>query len=188
MPIFDFRPDDLPHPRQRIALAVVIALRDHGAVHEEEDDVDRHRRREVGEQRVAQLLVDMAQGDPGRLGEGGEAFGDAVAVPLAHGAPFDQRDIAEARRPAAAVVPEILALEECRPAGGDRREGVGLGGERRDEDVHVCLLPVVYVSPPPAPGTASPASPSPSRISRAASGSKRARSPMRTRRHPVSPE
>ena len=77
------RPDDLAHARQRVAFAIVIPVRDHGAVHEEQHDIDRHGGAQIGEDGVAQFLVHVAERDPGGLREGADAFADLVPVRLA---------------------------------------------------------------------------------------------------------
>ena len=128
------RADDGADPLQGVALAIVVALGDHGTVHEQQHGIDRHRGPEVVEQGVAQLLVDDAQGDPARLREGREALDDLMLVRLGQRAPGLQTDIAEAGRRLAAVATGIIG-QEGRAAGGQRCEGVGLGGQSGDEDL-----------------------------------------------------
>ena len=48
------RPDDLAHPRQQIALGIVVARRHHRAVQAEHHRIDRQRRRKLAEDLVAQ--------------------------------------------------------------------------------------------------------------------------------------
>ena len=122
-----------------VAFAVVVAVGDHGAVHAEEDDVDRgfgHGGFEVGGDLAAEVFVDVAQRGAGGFGAGADAFDDGVAVGFGEAAPFDEGDVAEHGGLEAATVAEIGAVHEGGAAGGDGGEGVGFGGEGGEEDFH----------------------------------------------------
>ena len=64
------RADDLARPGEQIALGVVIAVRDHGAVQAEQRDIDRHGHTQLTEDLVAQALVGAARDEACRLGPG----------------------------------------------------------------------------------------------------------------------
>ena len=68
------RPDHAAHPGQQIALAIVIALRDHRAMQAQDDTVDRQRGPQLGKDFVAQRLIGLALQQAARLGPGRGAF------------------------------------------------------------------------------------------------------------------
>ena len=70
----DFRADDRADPLQQIALAVVVALRDHRAVQTENHAIDRQRGAQLVEDLVAQILVGLELQQPARLRPGRCAF------------------------------------------------------------------------------------------------------------------
>ena len=85
------RPHTVADAAQQVALAVVAALRHHGAVEMQQHEIDRAGRREVVEHGIAELRPDGARRRPGRLGEGRQAFRDRVAAPLRLLAPHPHR-------------------------------------------------------------------------------------------------
>jgi hypothetical protein len=66
----DVAADDLAHPAQQIALAVVVTVGDHRAVQAEQHHLYGQRALEIVEQFVAQALVDGAGGDAAGLRTG----------------------------------------------------------------------------------------------------------------------
>ena len=83
--MIDLRPDDLAHARDDVALAIVVAVRDHRAVQTEQHAVDRHRGAELVEDFVAHALVGGLRGGTGRLGPEARALDQLEAFLL--GAP-----------------------------------------------------------------------------------------------------
>ena len=57
------RPDDLAHALEKVALAIVIAVGDHRAVHPEQHHVDRQRGTQIRQQRIPQPLKGRARED-----------------------------------------------------------------------------------------------------------------------------
>ncbi len=128
---------EFAHAGEGVAFAVLVAVGDHGAVHVEEDDVERQGGLDVGEDHVAQFLVDVAQRGAGGLGGGADAFDDFVSVGFGEGTIFDEGGVAPGGGvlAGAGAVPVALAHEGV-AAGGDGGEGVGFGGEGGDQDFH----------------------------------------------------
>ena len=127
----------IPRTRaSRIALAVLIALRGHGAVHGQEHDIDRHRRAEVVQYLVAKTLIDPAHGEARRLGERREAFHDLALALLRGLAPDMQRQAESGGGMPGGVPAEKHGVLEGLHAGRHGREGVGLGPEAGDKDFH----------------------------------------------------
>ena len=130
------RTDDLAQAGQQVALAVVVALRHHGAVHVDEHEVERQRGLGLREDAIAIVLVDAANRPPGRLGEGAKALDDLVPSFLGTRAPDVQR-LAEGRgRMAGRIAVEERCVQVRLLARRQRGEGVGLGPETGDEDAH----------------------------------------------------
>ena len=102
---------------------------------EQEHRIDRHGGLEVGDDLVAERLVDLLHRLAGGHGEGAQALDHLPALGLAALAP-DRERRAEHRQvlAVAALAKEAGLLEELM-AGGDGREGVGLGAEARGEDL-----------------------------------------------------
>ena len=78
------RADDLAQPGQEVALAVVIVLRHHGAVHIDEHEVERQRGLGLLEDAVTISFIDAADRTPRRLGEGAEAFDNRMSLGSGH--------------------------------------------------------------------------------------------------------
>ena len=133
---YGIRPDDPAHPGEQVALAVLIALRGHGAVHGQEHDIDRHRRAEVLQYLVAKALIDAAHGEARRLGESGEALHDLALALLGGGAPDMQRQAESGGGMPGGIAVEEHGVLEGLQTGRHGREGVGLGPEAGDKDFH----------------------------------------------------
>jgi hypothetical protein len=139
--------DHLADMGEQVAFAVVVALGHHGAVHGEEHRVDRHGGPEVGNDLVAEGLVDLLHRLAGRHGEGAQALDDLPALGLAALAPHGERR-AEHRH-VLAIAPfavEAGLLEELM-AGRDGSEGVGLGAKAGGEDLFHCFILLILLSP-----------------------------------------
>ena len=122
--------------RREVALAVVVAFRGHRAVQQQLHRVDRHRRAQVGEDFVAQRLVDMPHRAARGLGDRAEALGDLMAVGLDQVAQEAHEGAgASGIAPARVAVEDPVLLEAAQPR-RRRCEGVGLGGEVGDEELH----------------------------------------------------
>ena len=70
----DRRADDRADSLEQIALAVVVALRDHRAVQTENHAIDRQRGAQLVEDLVAQILVGLALQQTARMGQGRRAL------------------------------------------------------------------------------------------------------------------
>ncbi len=126
---------------QQLALAVVRGLRHHRPVEVEEDAVDGAGRRQVGEEAVADVTVDVAGDGTGRRRGGGDGGQERDPVALGGcqhatqagaGAAVDLEDLA-----AVAQVPRL----ELAAVGRDVAERVRLVGEHREEEAHATGLP-----------------------------------------------
>ena len=112
-------------------------MRHHGAVQAEQQPVDRQRRLELAQDLVAHDLVVGAVGRAGRAGGKAAALDQLEAFLLGARPADEQRRGAHARR----IGRMLAGAEEHRlavalEAGRQRREGVGLGGERGGEQTH----------------------------------------------------
>ena len=72
--------DDGAHALEQIALAIVVALRDHGAVQAENDGVDRQGGAQLAEDFVAQFLIGLALQQPAGLRPGRRALDQREAL------------------------------------------------------------------------------------------------------------
>jgi hypothetical protein len=136
-----FRADERAHTGQKIALAVVVAVRHHGAVHAQQHDVDRQGLPEVVEQFVSKRLVRVPGRDPGRLREGAKSFDDLPVVGLGPLSRDPERSREQGRL--VGMLPGAIGvIGEALEARGDGRERVGLGRERSGENSHAISLPV----------------------------------------------
>ena len=72
--------DDGAHALKQIALAIVIALRDHGAMQAEHDGIDRQRGAQLAEDFVAQVLIGLALQQSAGLRPGRRAFDQREAL------------------------------------------------------------------------------------------------------------
>ena len=97
--------DDRAHALQQIALAIVVALRDHRAVQAEHDGVDGQRGAQLIEDLVAQVLIGLALQQPAGLRPGRRAF--------------DQREplLGRARRSATIGDEHSVGVGGCLPGG-----------------------------------------------------------------------
>ena len=132
----DVRSHEGPDPLEQVALAIVIALRHHGAMQAEHDAVDRQGGPQLPKDLVAQLLIGLALHEAARLGPGSSAFDDVDrlgpgAAPQGH----DWRR-AQGRGLGMGARGRIERSLEARAIGRDRRERVGFGGQRCREDAH----------------------------------------------------
>ena len=139
-----------------VALHVVVAVGDHGAVQAEQHAVDRHGGPQLSQNLVAHELVVGPVGGARRAG--GEAAALHQREALRGGAPAadEQRCRAHARGIggvlAGPVEHAFLVGREARRQG---REGIGLGGERGGEQAHGALRagpPVKHLSRAPGRG------------------------------------
>ncbi len=73
----NIRSDNGPYAFQKIALAIVITLRDHRPVQAQYNGVDRHRCLQLIEDFVAQFLIGLPLQQSSRLGPGGGSFDDS---------------------------------------------------------------------------------------------------------------
>ena len=85
------RSDYLADMGQQVAFAVVVAFGHHGAVHRQHYRVDRHRGLQIGDDLVAEGLIDFLHGLAGGHGEGTQAFDDLPALGLRALAPDGER-------------------------------------------------------------------------------------------------
>ncbi len=131
-----FGPAIVAHAGQDVAFAVVAVLRGHGAVQGQHHHVHRHGVAQVREQLVAQPLVGRPDDPSARLGEGADALRHAPAARLGALAPDAQLVGAVVDLLARRVAVREEGLLEALIAGGDRREGVGLGIDAGNEDFH----------------------------------------------------
>ena len=129
-------PDGGAHRLQQVALAVVDALDDHGAVQVEQDAVERPGGAQVGHEAVAGLRVELLRHAAGRRRRGGQrghqrdaARGGAVdhAAQAGPGAAVRLEDLA--------AVAEVARLELA-AIGANRAERVGLVRDHRHEEPH----------------------------------------------------
>lgn len=77
-----FRPHDGADTLQQIAFAIVIALRDHGAVQAEDHRIDRQCGLELIEYLVAQRLIGLPLNQPAGLRPSRGAFDDGQPFPV----------------------------------------------------------------------------------------------------------
>ena len=138
------RADDGAGMGQQVAFAIIVAIGDHGAVHFQQHDIDRAGSvrmggAQIGEDGVAVVLVDVAQGGAGRLGEGAHALDNVQPVGLGQFAPFLQRQIAVAGGAEAAVAAVIALRGKAGVTGGDGGKRVGFGGQSGKENLHRML-------------------------------------------------
>ncbi len=129
-------PDDVADAFEKIAFAIVIALRHHRAMQAEDDAVDRQRRLQLAEDLVAQRLIGLPLHQAAGLGPGGGAFDHGEALPSRAPAQHDHRRRAQRRRFRMLARPGVERHLESRPVGRHRRERVGFGRERGGEDAH----------------------------------------------------
>ncbi len=132
--------DDGACPLDDVALHVVVAVGDHGAVQSEQHAVDRQGGLQLAQDLVAHELVVGPVGGAGRAG--GEAAALDQREPLGGGTPAgdEQRGRAHARGIGGVLAgSEEHAFLVGGEAGRQGREGVGLGGERGGEQAHGAL-------------------------------------------------
>lgn len=133
--------DDAPHGREQIALGVVVAFRHHRPMQREQHGVDRERGAEIGQDLVAEALIDLLYRLARWLREGAEAFRNLPSSHLAEPPPHRERCPEERHPLAIAALPEKAGvLEELQPRrqGG---EGVGLGAEAGGEELGHAMPP-----------------------------------------------
>ena len=82
----DVGSDDGTDTLEQVTLAVVIALRHHGAMQPENDAIDRHRRLELIEDFVAQTLIGLPLQQPARLRPGRGSLDQRRSLPPSPGA------------------------------------------------------------------------------------------------------
>ena len=122
--------DDGAHAFEHVALAIVVALRDHRAMQPEHNAIDRQRGAQLIKDFVAQAFVGCALQEPARLGPGGAAFDQREALLARAAAQHNHRRRAERRRLGMVAWAGVKGRFETRPVGGDRRKRIGLGGQR----------------------------------------------------------
>ena len=100
----EFRGDDRlgsdkqPNAGKQVALAIVIALRDHRAVQSKDNAVDRQRSLQLIEYLVAKLFVGLALDQPAGLGPGRSSFNELKALFASPPAKHNHRRGAKRRR------------------------------------------------------------------------------------------
>ena len=130
------RADDLPRPGQQVALAILIAIGNHGPVQAEQSDIDGQGGPELVQDFIAQAFERRARDEAGGLGPGAGALDQREAF-LRRAAPGrDDGSRAERRRIGVSARRGIEGAFERRPVHRQRREGVRLGRQRADEHAH----------------------------------------------------
>jgi len=130
------RPHDVARPRQKIALAIVIAVGDHRAVQAEQRDVDWKRGAKLRQDFVTQAFK-RRTGDPARrLRPGGGALDQVEAVQARATPGGDDRRRAQGRRFGVATGRRVEITLEIRAIDRQWREGVRLGREGGHEHSH----------------------------------------------------
>ena len=128
----DVGSDPFAQPFEDVAFAVVVPVGDHRTVQVHQHDVDRHRGREVVEQLVAKRLVHVARRASERLRRHADALGDVVPVRIGEAAELGED---AARAFGIGLGCATAAADVGGPPGRERHERVGLGGDRRDEEL-----------------------------------------------------
>ncbi len=132
----NIRPDNGAHALQKITLAIVIALGDHGAMQAENDCIDGHCRLELIENFIAQFLESLSLQQTARFCPGGSAFDD--------GQPFRCRTLAQCDNGRRAKRGRFRMLArrgieghfERGSIGWNRRKRIGFCRKRCGENAH----------------------------------------------------
>src|SRR5262249_20215228 len=131
---------------EEIALAVVVSFRDHRAVERKQYEVDRHGPADVGEDLVAEGLIDRAHQRAAGLGVGTEALDHVPAALLREPAPDVELSRAIILRPARRIAVGDEALGKSTRARGYGRKGIRLGVEPCHEKPHALGDPVKVIA------------------------------------------
>ena len=131
----DVGADHLAHVGEQVAFAIVVALGDHRAVAGQEHGIDRHRCLEIGDDLVAETLIDLFHRLAGRHGEGAQALDDLPAFGLGALAPDGERRTEHRHILAVAGLAEQAGVLEELMTSGNGGECVGLGAQARGEDL-----------------------------------------------------
>ncbi len=130
----DLRADDGADARQQIALAIVVAVGHHGAVHVDQHRIERQGGLHAVQDLVAEILVDLAHGRARRCCKGREALDHRPAALLGLLAPdMHRRGEVGGLVLGGVAVPDAVFLVAAQ-AGREGHELVGLGPEGRDVD------------------------------------------------------
>lgn len=128
------RAGDLPRALQKVALAVVVAVRDHRAVQPEDRRIERQGRLQLLQDLVAQHLVGVAVDRPAGCRRGGRALdhhparGRRMATGRDDRARDDRWLLGMLARPRQEALPKAFQVDR------QRRVGVDLGREGGGED------------------------------------------------------
>ena len=116
----DVRSGNLAHPRENVALAVVIAVGRHGAVKGKQSDVHRHSGLKISEELVSQFLIDGAHDGAAGLGIGAKPFGNLPSALRRTLPPNEQLGRAIVFSPLCGIAMCKKAFFETTPAGRQR--------------------------------------------------------------------
>ncbi len=125
---------DVAGPRHQIALAIVIPIGDHRAVHRQHDDIG-PLTGDIGQDGIAELFISGAADQARGLRPGGQAVDNLPALRLARLPPDMQRHGAGYGRNRSRRGRDQLGREGL-PPGRDRREGVGFVRKGGQEHFH----------------------------------------------------
>ena len=121
------RSDDIAHAGEEIALGILVAVGDHGAVQTKHDSIDRKCCAQLVEDLVAQALIGQAIDEAGRVCPGGRSL-DQFETPL-RGEPAADGDRRRAERRRFGMFARRCVERglEGSAIDADRREGVCFG-------------------------------------------------------------
>ena len=115
-----------------------VAIGDHRPMQAEQHRIHRHRVGEIGQDLVAERLVDPLYRGARRHGEGAQALRHAPVPRLRAVAELDHRQGEEIGAVAIGAAAHQRRLGEQPRAGRDGRERVGLGAKAGGEEMHAC--------------------------------------------------